>query len=294
MTNGGVEGLVLKNYGGFYYVQDSNKDIYECKLRGKIKQAVLTGDKVLFTPLEHGRGILETISPRRNELQRPRIANADLLLIIMAHNQPAPSLALLDRLLVNASYKELTPYIILNKMDLPEDDNSSIITSYYPRKGFNLIKSSVRNNIGIDSIKEAISSRIAVLAGPSGTGKSSLLNLLVEGAGIKTQDVSKKIGRGRHTTRHVELYPLSNGGWIADTPGFSVLDPPDMESRDLASHFPEFYDFSNECRFNDCLHYGEKDCAVKEAVKDKVIAEFRYSNYIIMLEELIKNERCYR
>ena len=294
MTNGGVEGLVLKNYGGFYYVQDSNKDIYECKLRGKIKQAVLTGDKVLFTPLEQGRGILETISRRRNELQRPRIANADLLLIIMAHNQPAPSLALLDRLLVNASYKELTPYIILNKMDLPEDDNSSIITSYYPRKGFNLIKSSVRNNIGIDSIKEAISNRIAVLAGPSGTGKSSLLNLLVEGAGIKTQDVSKKIGRGRHTTRHVELYPLSNGGWIADTPGFSVLDPPDMESRDLASHFPEFYDFSNECRFNDCLHYGEKDCAVKEAVKDKVIAEFRYSNYIIMLEELIKNERCYR
>ena len=294
MTNGGVEGLVLKNYGGFYYVQDAKLDIYECKLRGKIKQAVLTGDKVLFTPLEHGRGILETISPRRNELQRPRIANADLLLIIMAHNQPAPSLALLDRLLVNASYKELTPYIILNKMDLPEDDNSSIITSYYPRKGFNLIKSSVRNNIGIDSIKEAISNRIAVLAGPSGTGKSSLLNLLVEGAGIKTQDVSKKIGRGRHTTRHVELYPLSNGGWIADTPGFSVLDPPDMESRDLASHFPEFYDFSNECRFNDCLHYGEKDCAVKEAVKDKVIAEFRYSNYIIMLEELIKNERCYR
>lgn len=294
MTNGGVEGLVLKNYGGFYYVQDSSHDIYECKLRGKIKQAVLTGDKVLFTPLEQGRGILETIQPRRNELQRPRIANVDLLLTIMAHNQPAPSLALLDRLLVNASYKELTPYIILNKMDLPEDDNSSIITSYYPRMGFNLIKSSVRNNIGIDSIKEAISNRIAVLAGPSGTGKSSLLNLLIEGAGIKTQDVSRKIGRGRHTTRHVELYPLSSGGWIADTPGFSVLDPPDMESRYLASLFPEFYDFSNECRFNDCLHYGEKDCAVKEAVKDKVIAEFRYNNYVIMLEELIKNERCYR
>jgi len=294
MTNGGVEGLVLKNYGGFYYVQDSNKDIYECKLRGKIKQAVLTGDKVLFTPLEHGRGILETISPRRNELQRPRIANADLLLIIMAHNQPAPSLALLDRLLVNASYKELTPYIILNKMDLPEDDNSSIITSYYPRKGFNLIKSSVRNNIGIDSIKEAIANHIAVLAGPSGTGKSSLLNLLAEGVGIKTQDVSKKIGRGRHTTRHVELYPLRNGGLIADTPGFGVLDPPDMESRQLASHFPEIYDFSKQCRFGDCLHYGEKDCAVKEAVKENIIAEFRYRSYLTLLDELIKNERCYR
>ena len=294
MTNGGVEGLVLKNYGGFYYVQDAKLDIYECKLRGKIKQAVLTGDKVLFTPLEQGRGILETISRRRNELQRPRIANADLLLIIMAHNQPAPSLALLDRLLVNASYKELTPYIILNKMDLPEDENASIITSYYPRKGFNLIKSSVRNNIGIDSIKEAIANHIAVLAGPSGTGKSSLLNLLAEGVGIKTQDVSKKIGRGRHTTRHVELYPLRNGGLIADTPGFGVLDPPDMESRQLASHFPEIYDFSKQCRFGDCLHYGEKDCAVKEAVKENIIAEFRYRSYLTLLDELIKNERCYR
>jgi ribosome biogenesis GTPase len=294
MTNGGVEGLVLKNYGGFYYVQDSNKDIYECKLRGKIKQAVLTGDKVLFTPLEQGRGILETVQPRRNELQRPRIANVDLLLIVMAHTQPAPSLVLLDRLLVNASYNELTPCIILNKMDLPEDDNASIITAYYPRKGFNLVKSSVRNNIGIFSIKEAIANRIAVLAGPSGTGKSSLLNLLVEGADIKTQDVSEKIGRGRHTTRHVELYPLSSGGWIADTPGFSVLDPPDMQSRELAYHFPEFYDLSNECRFGDCLHYGEKECAVKEAVKENIIAEFRYRNYLTLLEELIKNERCYR
>jgi len=179
-------------------------------------------------------------------------------------------------------------------MDLPEDENASIITSYYPRKGFNLIKSSVRNNIGIDSIKEAIANHIAVLAGPSGTGKSSLLNLLAEGVGIKTQDVSKKIGRGRHTTRHVELYPLRNGGLIADTPGFGVLDPPDMESRQLASHFPEIYDFSKQCRFGDCLHYGEKDCAVKEAVKENIIAEFRYRSYLTLLDELIKNERCYR
>jgi len=159
----------------------------------------------------------------------------------------------------------LTPYIILNKMDLPEDENASIITSYYPRKGFNLIKSSVRNNIGIDSIRVAIANRIAVLAGPSGTGKSSLLNLLAEGVGIKTQDVSKKIGRGRHTTRHVELYPLRNGGLIADTPGFGVLDPPDMQSRELAYHFPEFYDLSNECRFGDCLHWGKGMCCKRSS-----------------------------
>lgn len=294
MTNGGVEGLVLKNYGGFYYVQDAKLDIYECQLRGKIKQAVLTGDKVIFTPLEQGRGILETVQPRRNELIRPRIANVDLLLIVMANNKPAPSLSLLDSLLVNASYNGLIPYIILNKIDLPEDENAAIISRYYPKKGFNLIRSSVRNNIGIDSIKEAINNRIAVLAGPSGTGKSSLLNLLVEGASIRTQDVSEKIGRGRHTTRHVELYPLSSGGWIADTPGFSVLNPPDMESRQLAWHFPDFQEFSSACRFGDCLHYREKDCAVKQAVGDNVIAEFRYRNYVALLEELIKNERCYR
>ena len=293
MTNGGVEGLVIKNYGGLYYVQDA-KDIYECKLRGKIKQAVLTGDKVIFTPLEQGHGILETVQPRRNELIRPRIANVDLLLIIMANNKPAPSLSLLDSLLVNASYNGLIPYIILNKIDLPEDENAAIISRYYPQKGFNLIKSSVRNHIGIDSIQEVINNHIAVLAGPSGTGKSSLLNLLVEGASIRTQDISEKIGRGRHTTRHVELYPLNSGGWIADTPGFSVLNPPDIESRQLAWHFPDFQEFSNQCRFGDCLHYREKDCAVKEAVCENIIAEFRYRNYVTLLEELIKNERCYR
>lgn len=294
MTNTYVEGLVLKNYGGFYYVQDSKKDIYECKLRGKIRQAVLTGDKVLFTPLEHGQGILETIQKRRNEMTRPRIANIDLLLIILANDEPAPSLSLLDRLLVNASYNGLTSYIILNKIDLPEDENAAIIARYYPQKGFNLIKSSVRNNIGINSIKEAIMDRIAVLAGPSGTGKSSLLNLLVEEADIKTQDVSKKIGRGRHTTRHVELYPLYSGGWIADTPGFSILNPPNMESRQLANHYPDFQEFVSLCRFSDCLHYREKDCSVKKAVSDNIIAEFRYRNYVAMLEELIENERCYR
>lgn len=293
MADDRVEGLVLKNYGGFYYVQDSRKEVYECKLRGKVKKQVLSGDRVLFTTLEHQRGILEMILPRQNELLRPRVANVDLLLIVMANDKPAPSLVLLDSLLVNAYYNNLTPYIVLNKQDLQEDSRAAMIGQYYPRNGFNLIRTSVHTGSGSDDLKEAIKGRIAVLAGPSGSGKSSLLNSLVAGAGIKTQEVSNKIGRGRHTTRHVELYPLGSGGWIADTPGFSVLNTPDMESRRLADYYPDFQNYIGACRFGDCLHYRENECGVKDAVANGLIAQFRYQNYVTMLEELIQNERCY-
>jgi ribosome biogenesis GTPase len=294
MADSGVEGLVLKNYGGFYYVQDSNKKVYECKLRGKLKQQVLSGDKVIFTPLEYQRGILEKILPRKNELIRPRIANADLLLIVMANDKPAPSLFLLDGLLLNAYYNNLTPYIILNKMDLQGDEKATMLSRYYLRAGFNFIRCSVHSNQGIDVIEDVIKDRIAVLAGPSGTGKSSLLNRLVAGASIRTQEVSNKIGRGKHTTRHVELYPLVSGGWLADTPGFSVLDVPAVDSQRLADYYPDFQEFTNGCRFSDCLHYREKDCTVKQAVASGNIAEFRYQNYVTMLEQLLQNERCYR
>jgi len=293
MANDKVEGLVLKNYGGFYYVQDSEKNIYECKLRGKIKQQVISGDKVIFTPLENGKGILESILPRDNELLRPRVANVDLLLIVMANDKPSPSLMLLDRLLVNAYYHKLTPYIILNKNDLEEDSRAAMIRQYYPKAGFNLINTSVHTQYGINNVKQVIINRIAVMAGPSGSGKSSLLNCLVEGAKIKTQEVSRKIGRGRHTTRHVELYPIASGGWIADTPGFSVLDVPDIESSKLADYYPDFREYTNNCKFTNCLHYREKECGLKKAVADGYIAQFRYDNYLAILKELIQNERCY-
>lgn len=294
MTEKRVEGLVLKKFSGFYYVQDGEQNIFECKLRGKIKVPVLSGDRVLFTPLELGHGILEELMPRDNEMYRPRIANVDTLLIVMACSRPEPALSLLDRLLFFAFYNHLTPYIILNKCDLKIEKNALHIQNYYPQAGFKLIRTSAVMGTGIEELRKVIAGKIAVFAGPSGTGKSSLLNAVSDGLKLRTQEVSHKIGRGKHTTRHVELYPLNSGGWVADTPGFSVLDMPALKSPDLPGFFPDFLPYVQDCRFRNCLHYKENDCEVKRMVENGVIAGFRYQNYVSMLEELIEKERCYK
>lgn len=293
MTNEAQEGLVIKLYGGFYYVENPHGLVYECRLRGKLHQQVLSGDKVKFTVLDEGQGILESILPRYNQLYRPRIANVDLAVIVMANDRPAPSLALLDRLLFLVTYHQITPIIVINKCDLAEDPKAKNLRSYYPQAGFEVICTSVITGEGITELMNVIGDRVAVLAGPSGCGKSSLLNTLVA-VSTKTGAVSEKIGRGRHTTRHVELFPLQGGGFLADSPGFSVLDLPPVDSRRLADFYPDFERYISECRFQDCLHYKENECGVKHAYEAGIIADFRYQNYVAMLEEVIKNERCYR
>lgn len=293
MYDGKVEGLVIKKYSGFYYVQVNKQDIYECKLRGKIKNLILTGDQVIITALEDNKGVIENILPRKNELYRPRIANVTKVLIVLANSRPQPSLTLLDRLLFLAYYNSINPCIIINKSDLKEDENAALIKKYYPELDIKVVATSTKTKQGIDEIKELIKDETAVLAGPSGVGKSSLLNLLVEGVNLKTQEVSNKIGRGKHTTRHVELFATDTGGLIADTPGFSVLDLPPINKSELADYFPDLIQYKMYCKFNDCLHWKEKDCAVKEALLNEKIAPFRYENYLAMLEEIIENERYY-
>lgn len=289
-----VEGVVLKNYNSFYYVQDNLRNMYECRIRGKVKARIVSGDRVLVTPLEDGKGILEKVLPRKNELIRPKIANVTVVLIVMASDKPAPSLMLLDRLLFLAIYSKLNPIIVLNKSDLPWDDKARIIMDYYPRSGFKFITTSAKKGIGIDILKETINDQIAVLSGPSGVGKSSLLNTLYDGQTVATQEISRKLGRGKHTTRHVELYPLDSGGWVADTPGFSVLELPSIRREELARFFPDFAFYSDACRFANCLHYKENECGVKQAVLEKSLIPERYNNYVSMLEEVIENERCYK
>jgi len=288
-----IEGLVLKNYGGFYYVQDQQKNIYECKLRGKIKGQVLAGDKVIASIFKDDKGILEKVLPRDNQLYRPKIANVDMVIIVMANDKPEPSLLLLDRLLLLAHYNNISPLILLNKCDLTANEKATMIKDYYPTVGFNFIMTSAIMRTGINQLSEAIKNKIAVFAGPSGTGKSSLLNSLL-GVDIKTQEVSRKIGRGKHTTRHVELYPLPLGGWIADTPGFNVLDMPPIKSQDVTTYYPDFNQYALECQFSNCVHCKEKDCGIKRAVENGDVKEFRYQNYISMLKEVKENERCYK
>ncbi len=287
-----LEGLVIKNYGGFYYVQDNNTNIFECKIRGKLKVKILSGDRVIFTAREVGVGILEKVLPRDNQLLRPRVANVTRVLIVMAYDQPKPDPVLLDRLLFLAEFNRIIPQIILNKCDLEINDYVKRIIEYYQGK-YTVIKTSTKKAIGIDILSDTIAGEIAVFAGPSGTGKSSMLKLLTGALNVPTQEVSSKIGRGKHTTRHVELYPLPHGGWIVDTPGFSVLDMPEMKREDFTRCFPDFEIWAETCKFDNCLHYREKDCGIKRAVQDEQILASRYNNYVTMLEEVIERERSY-
>jgi len=291
MTLTQTEGLVIKNYSGFYYVQDKTGYIYECKVRGKVKEKLLSGDRVLFTPLENGKGILEKVLRRENQLYRPRVANVTRVLIVMAYDQPKPDLGLLDRLIFLALFNKITPCIILNKCDLAVDETANRILSYYPAS-FEVIRTSARQNIGMDKLSAAITGEIGVLAGPSGTGKSSMLKLLT-GSEARTGEVSAKIGRGKHTTRHVELYPLPHGGWLVDTPGFSVLDLPSLRREEMVQYFPDFSEYADDCKFGNCLHYRETECGVKTAVDEQKILLSRYQNYITMLKEIIEKEKCY-
>lgn len=288
------DGLVIKRFSGYYYVENDS-GIFECKLRGKVKdQAILAGDRVRISVTEPGKGIIEEVLPRDMEMVRPAIVNVDQVLVVMSFDRPAPNLQLLDRLLLMTEFHGLTAGLVLNKCDLPASIIIDNIIASYRKIGYQVILTSTREKIGMTDLAAFLADHITVIAGPSGVGKSSILNNMVPGSELKTQEVSRKIGRGRHTTRHAELFRLPGGGWIADTPGFSVLETPPMKREELAGCFIEFDDPASECKFSDCLHSGEIDCGVKSAVETGEISASRYESYLCFLEEVIQKERCYK
>jgi len=278
----------VKALSGFYYV-DCENDIYECKARGNFRQngvSPLVGDRVDFEKTEEKKGIINEILPRKSSLIRPAVANIDKLFIISSHNNPSPNTLLIDKMTVLARLSGIEPIIVFNKSDMGD---FSEWRSNYEKAGFKTFVVSALVGEGMDELKGELKGSISVFTGNSGVGKSSILNCILGTDKIATGDVSQKLGRGRHTTRHTELYELDFGGFVADTPGFSSLelDLNDYTLKEkLFDCFHDFSDYADSCRFSSCSHTKESGCAVKAAVEKGKILESRYKSYCEIFEQI--------
>lgn len=290
------EGIIIKGIGGFYYVRTKEKT-YETRARGLFREENITplvGDRVVIRiNSEDDSGYIEEIKPRKTELLRPPVANIDQVVIVMSIKAPDINLWLLDKFLVMSEYEKLDIIIVLSKTDLVEKKQLEYIKDIYNKAKYKVIELSNYNEIGIEEIKNILENKITAFAGPSGVGKSTLLNSIDKNLNLETGDISQKTERGKHTTRHVELMELNNGSFVLDTPGFSSLNLDFIEEQvELSYYFREFLDENRPCKFRGCLHDKEPGCSVKERVDEGIIAEERYENYIRILED-IKNNRRY-
>lgn len=292
-----MQGKIVRGVAGFYYVNVEGAGIYECKAKGifrnrKIKP--LPGDNVELTVLDNMAmtGNIDEIIERKSELIRPAIANADQAVIVFAAAWPAPNLNLLDRFLVLMEQQGMETIICFNKKDQIEEGAQEALVRIYRNSGCKVLLASAKQEEGIAELEVLLKGKTTVLAGPSGVGKSTILNLLHPQANMETGDISKKIGRGRHTTRHSELFYLGGGTYLFDTPGFSSLSLGEMEKEELREYYPEFFPYTKECKYLSCLHDREPGCAIKEAISHGKIARERYENYLLLLGE-IRNRKKY-
>ena len=291
-----MTGKIIKGIAGFYYVNDGENRVYQCRAKGifrnrKIKP--LVGDNVEFSILdeEAGEGNIDEILPRKNALVRPAAANVDQALVLFALTQPSPNLNLLDRFLVMMAMEEIPVVICFNKADLGDGAMEEEYKKIYEGAGYEVHFISARTDLGMDQVRELLRGRTTVLAGPSGVGKSSLTNRIQPEASMETGGISRKIERGKHTTRHSELFFVEKDTYMMDTPGFSSMFTPDIEANELKDYFPEFAQYEDDCTFLGCVHIGEKVCGVKDAVAEGKISKSRYDNYRLMYEELKQKRR---
>ncbi|MGM9986565.1 MAG: ribosome small subunit-dependent GTPase A [Bacillaceae bacterium] len=291
------EGKILKALSGFYYVERDG-EMVQCRGRGvfrKNKITPLVGDNVLFQVEVSGEGYIMEIQERKNELVRPPIANVDQTILVFSAIEPDFSSVLLDRFLTLVEFNHIKPIIVISKMDLLSEEQKEKIEQYvqaYRSIGYEVLLSSSNNDEGARLLLPYLKDKISVFAGQSGVGKSTLLNVLNPDLQLKTADISTHLGRGRHTTRHVELMSI-NGGLVADTPGFSSLEFIDMEISDLTYCFPEINEYSQHCKFRGCTHMKEPKCAVKEAVDTGEIQAYRYEHYTSFVEEIKERKPRY-
>lgn len=295
-----VQGTIIKGIAGFYYVE-SGQTIYECKARGKFRKVNMTpliGDRVMISLKQEENstdrfleGTIEEILPRTNSLIRPPVSNVDQAMVVFSVTYPQIHLDLLDRFLIHIEREHIKPYIVLNKIDEGNPETYQYIVDRYTKVGYEVICLSAREKLNTDILMPKLKDKTTVFAGPSGVGKSTLLNTIEESFTLETGEVSEKIKRGKHTTRHVELMPLTGGGFVLDTPGFTSLQLDGIEADDLKHYFIEFEAYEGSCKFSGCTHTHEPGCSVKAALEAGEIPEERYNSYMTYYKQLKETRR---
>lgn len=289
-------GKIMKGIAGFYYVGVVESGVYECKAKGifrKDKIKPLVGDDVEIEVLneEEKLGNIVKILPRRSELIRPAVANIDQALVIFAAREPKPNLSLLNRFLVIMEKQDIPVIICFNKQDLCDEEEVGRLKEIYEACGYPVVLASAKQGEGIEEIKSLLRGKTTTVAGPSGVGKSSLTNLLQNEVQMETGEISKKLGRGRHTTRHSQIIQIEKDTWLYDTPGFTSFYVEEIEKEELRFYFREFSKYEGTCRFQGCTHTHEPGCMVKNALEEGKISKERYENYLELYGELKEKRR---
>ena len=291
-----MQGRIMKGIAGFYYVYAEDGQLYECKAKGifrKDNRKPLVGDFVEITVLDEREkeGNLVRILPRKNSLIRPAVANVDQAFVIFAMEDPKPNFLLLDRFLIMMEQQGIPAVICFNKIDLAKQEEVDLLAGIYRECGYHVILASAAKKTGLEEIRQALRGQTTVVAGPSGVGKSSLTNLMQEEVQMETGEISRKLKRGRHTTRHSQIIPVADQTFLVDTPGFTSLYLTDMEEQELKDYFREFRKYEGNCRFQGCRHIHEPGCAVKEALEKEEISSLRYEDYLGLYQELREKRR---